>query len=234
MRKLTYEYIKDAFEKEEYKLLSKEYINNRQKLYYECSNGHVHKICWSDWSGNRRCPICSEEKRVDKRRLNIEFISKSFSDEEFVLLTNNYINVDQKLEFICPKGHKYFISWHNWKSGWRCAYCHHEKLSTMFVGNNHPNWKGGISCEPYCDAWADKEFKRDILKRDEHKCQNSSCYRTNSALCIHHIDYNKKNCHPKNLITLCKSCNSRANYSRKWHNSFYESIIKKKYNYKEV
>lgn len=44
-------------------------------------------------------------------------------------------------------------------------------------------------------------------------------------LVVHHIDYNKKNCKPYNLITLCNSCNSRANNNRKQHEKFYKSIM---------
>ena len=29
----------------------------------------------------------------------------------------------------------------------------------------------------------------------------------------YHINYNKKDCRPKNLITLCRSCNARANFN---------------------
>ena len=33
-------------------------------------------------------------------------------------------------------------------------------------------------------------------------------------------------CGPENLITLCVSCNSRANFHRKWHKDWYQIIIK--------
>jgi 5-methylcytosine-specific restriction endonuclease McrA len=29
-----------------------------------------------------------------------------------------------------------------------------------------------------------------------------------------HIDYNKKNCCPENLVTLCKRCHSKTNTNR--------------------
>lgn len=32
----------------------------------------------------------------------------------------------------------------------------------------------------------------------------------------HHIDYNKKNCHPKNLLTTCVACNSKLNFEREY------------------
>lgn len=46
--------------------------------------------------------------------------------------------------------------------------------------------------------------------------------------------YVKKNCHPNNLITLCSSCNARANFDRAWHTSWYKAIINNKYNFKGV
>ncbi|MEA3341751.1 MAG: NUMOD3 domain-containing DNA-binding protein, partial [Chloroflexota bacterium] len=102
-----------------------------------------------------------------------------------------------------------------------------EKMSKRMVGKNNPmfgrtgskspGWKGGISCEPYCQAWSDKEYKESIKQRDEYRCQNPYCYNTTKRLNIHHIDYNKKNCGPDNLITLCVGCNARANKDRECH-----------------
>jgi hypothetical protein len=105
------------------------------------------------------------------------------------------------------------------------------KGNTMYgkSGPLSPNWKGGISCEPYCDAWADKEYKESIKERDNYVCQNPDCWHNSKRLCIHHIDYNKKNCKPGNLITVCTSCNARANFDRDWHQSWYQSIINKRY-----
>ena len=94
------------------------------------------------------------------------------------------------------------------------------------VGEKHYNWKGGISCEPYCDVWLDKDFKESIKERDGYKCQNHDCWRTSNRLMVHHIDYNKKNCKPENLITLCGSCNSRANKNRDQMTIFYQNILK--------
>lgn len=103
-----------------------------------------------------------------------------------------------------------------------------KKQSERSIGKNNPNWKGGISCEPYCDAWADKEYKESIKQRDGYRCMNPDCWKTSKRLSIHHIDYNKKNCKLNNLITLCNSCNSRANKDREWHQNFYSEIMKAK------
>jgi hypothetical protein len=104
-----------------------------------------------------------------------------------------------------------------------------EKISISLSGENHPNWKGGISCEPYCEQWKDEEYKESIKERDGYICLNPECNKNSNRLSIHHIDYNKKNCHPLNLITLCVSCNSKANTNRKWHEEWYKAIISKRY-----
>jgi len=73
-------------------------------------------------------------------------------------------------------------------------------------------------------------FKESIRKRDNYKCQNPDCWEnTNSeTLNIHHVNYVKKNCHPKNLISLCRSCNARANHNRKYWQKLYTKILEGK------
>jgi len=93
------------------------------------------------------------------------------------------------------------------------------------AGENHPNWKGGISFEPYCCLWQDIEYKESIKERDGYRCQNSLCRNNSNRICIHHINYDKKDCRPINLITICFSCNARANYKRRFWQHHYEGII---------
>lgn len=100
-----------------------------------------------------------------------------------------------------------------------------KKLSLAFSGDKSSTWKGGVSCEPYCDAWADKEYKKDIRERDNNECQNPDCLKKSSRLSLHHIDYVKKNCEPNNLITLCTSCNAKANFNREYWKNLYGGII---------
>ena len=104
-----------------------------------------------------------------------------------------------------------------------------QNLSKAKSLDNHPNWKGGISCEPYCAAWLDKEYKESIKERDGYKCLNPCCSKNSERLCIHHINYIKKDCSPFNLITLCVSCNTKANSDREWHKAWYKIIIQKRY-----
>lgn len=86
----------------------------------------------------------------------------------------------------------------------------------------NPNWMGGISHLPYPHDWP--RISRKAMKRDLRKCWNPECEKTCVHLTVHHIDYNKSNCDPANLITLCSACNSKANYRRETWLSFYTKI----------
>jgi len=95
-------------------------------------------------------------------------------------------------------------------------------------GKNHWNWKGGASFLPYSSEWTEK-LRQSIKNRDNKECQNPYCNYKTKLLEIHHINYDKQDCSQFNLITLCKSCNSRANINRKEWKRFYKRIIWGKY-----
>jgi len=96
------------------------------------------------------------------------------------------------------------------------------------LGENNPNWKGGISFGDYCYNWT-CELKLFIKDRDINLCQNPQCKGKCNLLGVHHINYNKKDCDPRNLITLCNSCNSISNFERDWWEGFYTEINRRKY-----
>jgi len=93
-------------------------------------------------------------------------------------------------------------------------------------GPNSASWRGGLSYQGYCADWNDKEIKEYILERDNYTCQNPYCWKTSDKIARHHIDYDKKNCIPENTITVCNSCNGRANGNRKYWKRLYRRILK--------
>jgi len=209
--------IKELFEKDCYTLLSDEYINNKTKLKYICPKGHHHGIRLNDWQQGHRCPTCAGQTKP-----TIEEISVSFTKEGYILLSSEYNNRSTKLRYMCPYKHEHEISWSNWNNGHRCPECNVVNI----MGSGNPSWKGGISNDGYCPLWKDVEYKKDIRDRDDNRCLNPYCHSPNSRdLTIHHIDYDKKNCSPKNLITVCRSCNSKANTDREWHKGWYSAIM---------
>ena len=98
-----------------------------------------------------------------------------------------------------------------------------QKQSISISGENNPSWKGGICNEPYCIEFT-PDFKDVVKSRDGHRCQNPDCNGTSATLTVHHINYIKKDCELSNLICLCVSCNSRANFDREKWQQFYMEI----------
>ena len=90
------------------------------------------------------------------------------------------------------------------------------------AGPNHYNWHNGASFKPYGLEF-NNELKEKIRERDYYRCQQ--CFRHQDELflptgvpyklSIHHIDYNKQNNVPSNLISLCKTCHGQTHYNRK-------------------
>ncbi len=87
---------------------------------------------------------------------------------------------------------------------------------------NAPNWQGGKSFELYGEDF-NEILKEQIRQRDNYQCQECGYFQKDLGykLPVHHIDYNKKNNNPMNLISLCKSCHTQTNFDRDdWINYF--------------
>ena len=98
--------------------------------------------------------------------------------------------------------------------GLKKAYKEGRKIIPSLERNSM--WKGGLSFEPYTTDWTN-QLRNSIRNRDNPTCQVCGKSLINKKLDVHHIDYNKKNCNPDNLITLCKNCHSKTNQNRgKW------------------
>jgi len=88
------------------------------------------------------------------------------------------------------------------------------------------NWIGGKSFEVYPKEF-NNELKEEIRKRDNYTCRHCGITEEEhiivfgKILTVHHIDYNKQNCNEDNLITLCGSDNTRANYNRDYWEQYY-------------
>ena len=87
---------------------------------------------------------------------------------------------------------------------------------------NHPNWQGGISFEPYSPEFNNK-LKTQIRKRDDNQCQVCGTRQNGRKFPVHHIDYDKKNNNSLNLISLCDFHHLLTNGDRDKWQFFFES-----------
>jgi len=94
-----------------------------------------------------------------------------------------------------------------------------KKMREAQKGSKHHNWHGGISKLPYAFDF-NGELKELIKKQDGYKCQFPDCDATEDLM-VHHVDYDKMNSDPKNLITLCRKHNTKVNFNREhWTDYF--------------
>ncbi len=103
-----------------------------------------------------------------------------------------------------------------------------EANTGKFRGENGPNWQGGIDSLPYGIEWT-PWLRKEIKDRDSGQCQNPKCDGPLTPFEVHHIDYDKQNNDPSNLITLCKRCHGKTHIIKtrnKWQ-VYYRQIMLK-------
>lgn len=107
---------------------------------------------------------------------------------------------------------------------------HKRKMSEVMSGTNHPFYGkehtkdsklkmsvNSMKCrtDGYCDAWSDNEFKEDLRKDFCETCgmlKEESMSMWKQRLSLHHKDGDKKNCHPDNVGTACRSCHASLDW----------------------
>lgn len=109
----------------------------------------------------------------------------------------------------------------------RCCSCEtkrkHKEGLINIRGKNNPSYKDGTGNYPYPSDFS-KALKYKIFKRDNFTCQRCLIYSTNK-LSVHHIDYNRNHNNKDNLITLCMSCNIKANFNRDYWYAYFRYIL---------
>lgn len=216
--------ITKSFEDTGYKLITKEYRNAHQKLYYICPNGHTHYTRWNSWGSGHRCPTCAGQSKPQLNDIRL-----AFDKEGYTLLSEEYVNSSRKLEYVCPEGHKHSITWPHWNlSKHRCPVCRSANL----CGEGHWNWKGGktskdvkIRCSPKYIEW-----RTSVFKRDNYICQ--MCSHEGGEIQAHHVfkfdNYALRRFEIWNGITLCKKCHrSIKGKEKEFVNKFLDLNISK-------
>lgn len=144
-------------------------------------------------------------------------MSKSFSGKNHPLYgTHPSEETRRKLSEVRmgPKNHM----WGKRYSQEKCAEMREISIALNRCGENNPNWRGGLSFEPYCPKWTEDLRKR-IRAFFEYEC--IACGKPEKmqqrSLSCHHVEYNKQACcdgKPVQFACLCGRCHSRTNFDR--------------------
>lgn len=101
-----------------------------------------------------------------------------------------------------------------WKKG-------HQTWNRGVCGVDSHSYVNGGSFEPYPPTF-NKNLKERIRARDNYTCQKcGEKWGGGKRFTVHHIDYDKSNCHESNLITLCGRCNLSANNRREYWKDYF-------------
>lgn len=101
-------YYEECFKNKGLKLLSV-YTNARANLRAKCpvKEHPVFEITWNAfYSQGAGCQKCSVENRSQARRIPFEKIKSIFKSRGYTLISSEYKNSSDSLEFICPNGHR--------------------------------------------------------------------------------------------------------------------------------
>ena len=111
-------------------------------------------------------------------------------------------------------------------------FCNPQCQHLYFTGENCPAWRGGISFEPYPLEWT-RALRKQIRDRDNNKCMRCNKPREvlRRALAVHHIDKNKDNCNPINLLSLCTSCHGLTIGREHLFEKGFQRMLSKLYGY---
>jgi len=98
----------------------------------------------------------------------------------------------------------------------------YERLNyrEKFSGPNNPNWRNGESRKPYGKGFT-ISLRKKIRQRDKYICQLCGINENGRKLDVHHIDYDKNNNSPNNLISLCASCHIKTSHNRNYWREYF-------------
>lgn len=160
MKKHSYSYIKNFIENEKWILLDDDYIGANVKLKMVCPYGHTQYKKFSDFKTGYRCGVCYGNKKH-----SFDFIYNFILNENNILLSKKYKNVEQKLKIRCNNNHIFKMTFHDFQDGHRCRFCHIDNNS----GENHYKYKSNREeiklnirlRKNFTDKWIKENMKDD-------------------------------------------------------------------------
>ncbi len=159
------------------------------------------------WAGSRYCKICGIElfERYQRRTGNC----RSKNCLQTSRKNGNRITAIKRSKqpcwIFCRQCGKEIKRRNKYKAIFCSRTCTGKWASENKSGSNSYAWKGPEKRknETYSPEWT-PQLRTQIRRRDDFNCQ--ACSRFQRALDVHHIDGDKWNCDPGNLISLCRSC----------------------------
>lgn len=122
--RLTIEEMQDIARERGGKCLSKEYINNKTKLKWQCKEGHVWRAKPDTVKRGQWCPFCAGKRQT------IKDMQKIAEERGGKCLSDKYVSAITKLKWQCKQRHVWESIPASVKSGTWCPICGRSKRKT--------------------------------------------------------------------------------------------------------
>lgn len=185
----------------------------RWKCICDCGNETVtfgHNLI----SGNTSSCGCYKKESTHKRCF-VDITGKRYGNLVVLRCTNETSHNDLLWECQCDCGNRIITASLGPKGRISCGCVLRNKFK---YGAGNPNWKGGISYEPYCPRF-NNDLKQRVREFFNNECiicgRNKHDNKKN--LSVHHVEYNKQACcdgKPAHFAALCSKCHAKTNSNR--------------------
>lgn len=188
-------------------------------IWIKCVNDNTHpdyEIACNEFIKGKRCPYCSGKKVCKTNSLGYLYPESllTWSDKNefspYDILPNTHNLVWWKCENNIHEDYQRSPN-HSVSLGCKCPTCAYENRK-LLSGEEHPNWKGGVSSENEKVRGSRRysKWRSSVFERDGYTCQCCGIY--GGELEAHHIHDFANNIEERmdidNGITLCKKCHS--------------------------
>ena len=221
--KLTYEYVKSKFEKEDFTLLSTDYKNARSKLDYICPVGHIGKMTYDSFKAGKRCKQCSVSGKNNNfwkggvSKLNLPLFDTYAHQLNYCQSVRRDPENNDLLQVRCTESgcRKWFTptrkqvgsrlySINSYDHGENNFYCSDgcKNSCSVFHQNKYP--KG---FKNYDDSYRIPEWSIMVKERDNYECQ--ICGSKENPIAHHYESIWTNPIESADLdmgITICKDC----------------------------
>lgn len=204
-----HEEIKGIIAKEGYKLITKEYKNDRQDLEVECP---IHGIFIRKFvsfqlgikKGHYGCQKCTHQKKVNQTLLEYDFIKTKIEEQGHKLLSDKYINSRSDLLIECEIHGKFTTCW--------------TEFNSKIKNNNNGCPRCGIESVNK-DRKLSYEFVKECIETQGHTIVSENYKNCLSKLIFYclrhgemHTTWNQFNNSIKGGFNGCRKCSSELHH----------------------
>jgi len=160
----SYYEVEQIFKENGCELLSKEYHNQEEKLRFKCHCGNISDIKLKHFIQSKQCKKCGYKRIGNRRRLPYEYVKKFYEDQGCKLISSEYNDVWEDLEFECLCGNVDKKSFAAFKMTPLCSSCISRKKSEVqkfshdYVKNYFEDNKCKLLSIKYENSWTPLDY----------------------------------------------------------------------------